>query len=215
MRYKRGLLRGTWIEDKLARGRRHRKVEERWKRGWNGEFNKYWSLGDVSSPAGSLRRGPRKVPSLNLSKCLYFSLASIFPRDSRPISPLCAPNAAIFLTCPQNDILAHSPFNIFPTLPFALLSPATASYISYMSVARTLTLLSSAFLPFPATRAHLWCTRTGTRLLELRVTKTPRLLCMYAGIRCRGGWGILFFTRIPRGVAPAPLNASGAFRIPV
>lgn len=28
----------------------------------------------------------KKVPSLNLSKCLYFSLASIFPRDSRPIS---------------------------------------------------------------------------------------------------------------------------------
>lgn len=56
----------------------------------------------------------RKVPSLNLSKCLYFSLASIFPRDPRPIPPLFASNAAIFLTCPQNDILAHSPFNIFP-----------------------------------------------------------------------------------------------------
>lgn len=82
-----------------------------------------------------------------------------------------------------------------------------------------LTLLSSAFPPPPppppATRAHLWCTRTSARLLELRVTKTPRLLCMYAGIRCRGGWGILFFTWIPRGVAPAPLNAPGAFRIPV
>jgi len=68
----------------------------------------------------------KKVPSLNLSKCLYFSLVSIFPRDPRPIPPLYAPNAAIFLTCPQNDILAHSPFNIFscaPTLPFALLLP--------------------------------------------------------------------------------------------
>lgn len=146
----------------------------------------------------------------------------LFPRldiSTRLAADLSAICSAIFLTCPQNDILAHSPFNIFlcaATLPFALLPPprTMASYISYMSVARThVTVL--CFSAIPATRAHLWCTRTSARLLELRVTKTPRLLCMYAGIRCRGGWGILFFTWIPRGVAPAPLNAPGAFRIPV
>jgi len=84
----------------------------------------------------------KKVPSLNLSKCLYFSFASIFPQDSRPISLLYAPNTAIFLTYPQNDILTHSLFNISPcapTLPFTLFSPTrtTASYISYMFVVRT------------------------------------------------------------------------------
>lgn len=102
----------------------------------------------------------KKVPSLNLSKCLYFSSASIFPRDPRPISLLYAPNAAIFLTCPQNDILAHSPFNIFPcapTLPFALPPPprTTASYISYTSVAQTYGLTVPCFPADPATRAHL------------------------------------------------------------
>lgn len=98
----------------------------------------------------------KKVPSLNLSKCLYFSLVSIFPRDPWPIPPL---YAAIFLTCPQNDILAHSPFNIFscaPTLPFALLLPlrTTSSYISYTSVARTVTIVL-CFSAIPATRAYL------------------------------------------------------------
>lgn len=58
----------------------------------------------------------KKVPSLNLSKCLYFSLASaIFPRDppGRPNdhSPYASPNA-ILPTCPRDDILAHSPRTI-------------------------------------------------------------------------------------------------------
>lgn len=124
---KEGLLHGTWIEDKLARGKVASKGGRALERGGT------VSLTNIEVSETSARpRAPfvaaqgKKVPSLNLSKCLYFSLASIFSRDPRPIPLLYAPNAAIFLTCLQNDILAHSLFNIFPcapTLPFALLSP--------------------------------------------------------------------------------------------
>lgn len=124
---KEGLPRGTRIEDKLARGKVASKGGRALERGGT------VSLTNIEVSETSARpRAPfvaaqgRKVLSLNLSKCLYFSLASIFPRDPRQIPPLYAPNAAIFLTCPQNDILAHSLFNIFPcapTLPFAPLPP--------------------------------------------------------------------------------------------
>lgn len=98
----------------------------------------------------------KKVPSLNLSKCLYFSFASIFPRDSRPISLLYAPNAAIFLTYPQNDILAR--FSIFPRAHRHFRSHYSRllvllGFVHYLCV-RSSDLLSPAFLPF-LTRAYL------------------------------------------------------------
>lgn len=192
MRYKRGVA--SWHADRgqACEGKAASKGGRALERG------ETVSLTNIEVSETSVRpRAPfvaahgKKVPSLNLSKCLYFSLASIFPREPRPIPPLYASNAAIFLTCPQNDILAHSPFNIFscaPTLPFALLSRllVLVMYILYISVTRTHATVSY-FSPILVMRAHLWCTCMSTQLLELRVTKMLWLLCMYAGIQCRGG----------------------------
>jgi len=82
----------------------------------------------------------------------------LFPRLDISTRPAADPSAIFsqhryLLTCPRNDILAHSPFNIFPcalTLPFALLSllRTTASYISYIRSSDS-ALPSPAFLPSP------------------------------------------------------------------
>lgn len=140
----------------------------------------------------------KKVPSLNLSKCLYFSLASIFPRDPRSSPPLCSWRRYLPEKCPENDILVHSPFNIFRVPHRHLRSDSALAF--YARTLRLCTFLicrcssDSRSLLFRQLRnACPSSMYSRSRLLEFRVTKTPRLLCMYAGIRCRGGMGYFLF----------------------
>lgn len=145
----------------------------------------------------------------------------LFPRldiSTRPSSVesswLCSWRRYLPEKCPESDILVHSPFNIFrvasPTPPFCsrlLCSGTLALYISYMSgVARTRVLCFSGNF---AMRARLRCTRAR---LSFASRKHRGYYACMPGFDVAEGWGIFFFTWIPRGTGPGVLEY-GASRI--